>query len=46
METKQITLKSGKVIIVTIIEEIGGIIRVDTDVDLTQDEANEIAEYI
>ena len=46
METKQITLKSGKVIIATIIEEIGGIIRVDVDVELTQEEADEIAEYI
>ena len=46
METKKITLKSGKVINATIVEEIGGIIRVDTDVELTQEEADEIAEYI
>ena len=46
METKEITLKTGKKVIVTIFEEIGGIVRVEANVELTQEEADEIAEHI
>jgi hypothetical protein len=46
METKEITLKSGKQVIVTITEELGGIVRVDANIELMREESNEIAEHI
>ena len=46
METKQIILKSGKEVIVTTYDEPGGIVRVETDADVTREEMDEILGFI
>lgn len=44
--TKMVTLKSGKQIFVRIYNEKGGIVRVEANKDVTQEEMNEIIQHI
>ena len=46
MGTKMVTLKSGKQILVRTYNEMGGVVRVEANEDVTQEEMNEIIQHI